>query len=233
MFKFKCFSIHQENSALKVGTDSMLLGSLINADSPSHILDIGTGCGVLSLMMAQRFSSAKVYGLEIDADSCKDAQLNFENSAWSDRLELIHHDFFNFSSAVKFDLIISNPPYHFEEVRSENSRMNTAKRWSKFEFQQFYSTCAELSHPQSDLYLIVPYLWHEEHLSIANSVAWQAHQKIIIHGNSDKQNSRVVINFKRHGTDDCMVSEITIRNIDGAYSEEYKTLTKNFHGVNI
>lgn len=231
VFRFKHFSIRQENSALKVGTDSMLLGSLVNADSPGYILDVGTGCGVLSLMMAQRFPNAFISALEIDNDSCIDAQLNFTESDWSDRLVLINKDFFEFSSSIKFDLIISNPPFHFEVVKSENSRKNKAKRWTKSEFQQFYGKCAELSHPQSDLYLIVPYLWHVEHLTLATSFGWQAHQKIIIHSSIEKQNSRVVINFKREIVNECMVSEITIRNIDGTYSDEYIVLTKEFHGV--
>lgn len=209
----------------------MLLGSLVNADSPGSILDVGTGCGVLSLMMAQRFPNAFISALEIDSDSCVDAQFNFTESDWSGRLVLINKDFFEFSSSIKFDLIISNPPFHFEVVKSENSRKNKAKRWTKSEFQQFYGKCAELSHPQSDLYLIVPYLWYEEHLSIATLCGWQAHQKIIIHSKSDKQNSRVVINFKRENINECMVSEITIRNVDGTYSDEYKALTKVFHGV--
>jgi tRNA1Val (adenine37-N6)-methyltransferase len=209
----------------------MLLGSLVNADSPGNILDVGTGCGVLSLMMAQRYPNAFVSALEIDNDSCVDALFNFTESDWSDRLVLINQNFFNFSSALKFDLIISNPPFHFEEIKSENERVNAAKRWTKLEFQQFYSSCAELSHPQSDLYLIVPYLWHEEHLSIATSFGWQAHQKIIIHSSIEKQNSRVLINFKREIVNECMVSEITIRNIDGTYSDEYIVLTKEFHGV--
>ncbi|MFM7300554.1 MAG: methyltransferase, partial [Crocinitomicaceae bacterium] len=93
VFRFKHFSIRQENSALKVGTDSMLLGSLVNADSPSNILDVGTGCGVLSLMMAQLYPNAFVSALEIDNDSCTDAQFNFTESAWSDRLVLINQDF--------------------------------------------------------------------------------------------------------------------------------------------
>ncbi len=209
----------------------MLLGSLVNADSPGYILDVGTGCGVLSLMMAQHFPNAFISALEIDNDSCVDAQFNFTESTWLDRLELIPKDFFEFSSSIKFDLIISNPPFHFEVVKSENSRKNKAKRWTKSEFQQFYGKCAELSHPQSDLYLIVPYLWYEEHLSIATLCGWQAHQKIIIHSKSDKQNSRVVINFKRENINECMVSEVTIRNFDGTYSDEYKALTKDFHSV--
>jgi len=209
----------------------MLLGSLVNADSPGYILDVGTGCGVLSLMMAQRFTNAFISALEIDNDSCIDAQFNFTKSVWSDRLELINQDFFEFCSLLKFDLIISNPPFHFEEVKSENSRKNKAKRWTKSEFQQFYSKCTELSHLRTDLFLIVPYLWQDEHLSMATLFGWQAHLKIIIHGKSDKQNSRVVINFKREIVNECMVSEITIRNVDGTYSDEYIVLTKEFHGV--
>ena len=231
LFRFKHFSIRQENSALKVGTDSMLLGSLVNTDSASYILDVGTGCGVLSLMLAQRFPNAFLSALEIDNDSCIDAQFNFTESTWSDRIELIHQDIFNFSSSLKYDLIISNPPFHFEEVKSENSRKNKAKRWTKSEFQQFYAKCTQLSHFQSDLYLIVPYLWQDEHLSMATSFGWQAHQKIIIHSSIEKQNSRVVINFKRQIVNDCMLSEITIRNVDGTYTDDYIALTKEFHGV--
>ena len=231
LFRFKHFSIRQENSALKVGTDSMLLGSLVNTDSASYILDVGTGCGVLSLMLAQRFPNAFLSALEIDNDSCIDAQFNFTESTWSDRIELIHQDIFNFSSSLKYDLIISNPPFHFEEVKSENSRKNKAKRWTKSEFQQFYAKCTQLSHFQSDLYLIVPYLWQDEHLSMATSFGWQAHQKIIIHSSIEKQNSRVVFNFKRQIVNDCMLSEITIRNVDGTYTDDYIALTKEFHGV--
>ena len=76
----------------------MLLGSLVNADSPGYILDVGTGCGVLSLMMAQRFTNAFISALEIDNDSCIDAQLNFTESDWSDRLVLINKDFLKYKS---------------------------------------------------------------------------------------------------------------------------------------
>ena len=116
----------------------MLLGAFAESRSPKKILDVGTGCGVLALMMAQRYPSAKITAIELDENSCIDARKNFQSSTWSNRLQLIIDDFFQDSLASNFDLIISNPPFHLENVNSINERLDAAKHWSKRNVESFY-----------------------------------------------------------------------------------------------
>ena len=103
VFKFKNFSVQQSDAAMKVGTDAMLLGTFIEAENKTRALDIGTGTGVLSLMLAQQNDTLQVTGVEIDQASAEEAILNFKNSTWSNRLQLIHNDFLNQEFSDSFD----------------------------------------------------------------------------------------------------------------------------------
>jgi HemK-like putative methylase len=110
-FKFKQFTVEQDKCALKVNTDAVLLGALTDFADPANILEIGTGTGVISLMLAQRFRNAKVHGFEIEEQAFLQTRANFSNSPWADRLSVEHLPFQEFSPGQKYDLIVSNPPY--------------------------------------------------------------------------------------------------------------------------
>ncbi|MGI9526697.1 MAG: tRNA1(Val) (adenine(37)-N6)-methyltransferase, partial [Weeksellaceae bacterium] len=111
IFKFKQFNVEQKLSAAKVGTDGVLLGAWVNLDpTPSKILDIGTGTGLIALMLAQRSPLSYITALDIDKDAIVEASLNFENSPWPDRLNAVHTSLQAYNTEEKFDLIISNPP---------------------------------------------------------------------------------------------------------------------------
>lgn len=211
----------------------MLLGAFAESRSPKKILDVGTGCGVLALMMAQRYPSAKITAIELDENSCIDARKNFQSSTWSNRLQLIIDDFFQDSLASNFDLIISNPPFHLENVNSINERLDAAKHWSKRNVESFYHKCAALSNTRGELQLIVPFIWYEIHVDYAKRVGWNLYSKTLIHGNSVKVNLRTVLKFKRIVVDQVQLSELTIRNDDGSYTNKYKELTREYHGVSI
>ncbi len=211
----------------------MLLGAFAESRSPKKILDVGTGCGVLALMMAQRYPSAKITAIELDENSCIDARKNFQSSTWSNRLQLIIDDFFQDSLASNFDLIISNPPFHLENVNSINERLDAAKHWSKRNVESFYHKCAALSNTRGELQLIVPFIWYEIHVDYAKRVGWNLYSKTLIHGNSVKVNLRTVLKFKRIVVDQVQLSELTIRNDDGSYTNEYQELTREYHGVSI
>jgi len=109
-FHFKQFEVHQMRSAMKVGTDGVLLAAWANVESATHILDVGTGTGVIALICAQRNSCATIEAIEIDAGSAQDARENFAVSTWNVRLRLHEGDFLKIASGEKFNLIISNPP---------------------------------------------------------------------------------------------------------------------------
>ena len=110
-FRFKQFEIYQDQTAMKVGTDGVLLGAWANLESGINILDVGTGTGLISLMLAQRFENAIVDAVEIDLEAYKQAQENFKESNFSSRISISHTSFQQFYSTIKYDLIVSNPPF--------------------------------------------------------------------------------------------------------------------------
>ena len=110
-FQFKRFSIKQDHCAMKVGTDGVLLGAWCDVTDARHILDVGAGSGLVALMVAQRNYRAIIEAVEIDRDSASDADYNFKHSPWSNRLNLKNIDFLDYRPSIKFDLIVSNPPF--------------------------------------------------------------------------------------------------------------------------
>ncbi|MDN3580873.1 tRNA1(Val) (adenine(37)-N6)-methyltransferase [Mucilaginibacter flavus] len=130
MFHFKQFSVDQTGCAMKINTDGVLLGALAEADEPLTALDIGTGTGVIALMLAQRFPMAHIDAVEIDEAAAVTATRNFENSPFKDRLTLYPSDFKSFFDAhpeKKYDLIVSNPPFYINSLQSPGAKKNQAK----------------------------------------------------------------------------------------------------------
>src|SRR6185312_5079329 len=130
MFQFKQFSVDQSGCAMKINTDGVLLGAFAGADDPVKILDIGTGTGVIALMLAQKFIDAKIDAVEIDENAAQTAAVNFKNSPFADRLTLYHLGFeryFDQFPERKYDLIVSNPPFYINSLRSPGVKKTLAK----------------------------------------------------------------------------------------------------------
>ncbi|MDR6940833.1 tRNA1(Val) (adenine(37)-N6)-methyltransferase [Mucilaginibacter pocheonensis] len=130
IFRFKQFSVDQAGCAMKINTDGVLLGALTAADKPLSILDIGTGTGVIALMLAQRFANAHIDACEIDESTATTAASNFKNSPFADRLTLHPSGFEAFFDAYperKYDLIVSNPPFYINSLQSPGVKKNLAK----------------------------------------------------------------------------------------------------------
>lgn len=130
MFRFKQFTIDQTGCAMKINTDGVLLGALTEADNPQSILDIGTGTGVIALMLAQRFGNAKIDAVEIDGPAAETAGKNFANSSFAGRVDIFptnFEDFFHQHTDKKYDLIISNPPFYINSLKSPQKGRRLAK----------------------------------------------------------------------------------------------------------
>ena len=110
-FRFQQFEVQQSSEVFRVGTDAVLIGVLSNVVNAKQILEVGTGTGIISLMLAQRNANANILALDINAEAVKISQNNFSNSPFSDKIKSQLQDFKNFETDEKFDLIISNPPY--------------------------------------------------------------------------------------------------------------------------
>ena len=126
-FRFKQFEITQNDNAMKVGTDAMVLGSFVNSHGRKKGLDVGSGTGVLSLMIAQNNSDISIDAVELDALSAAEGELNFKNSPWPERLKTHHCDFLEYETEEKYDLIVSNPPYYQTTLVNNDDRKANAR----------------------------------------------------------------------------------------------------------
>lgn len=227
-FKFKHFSVHQSNSALKVGTDAMLLGALVNADNPSRCLDIGTGNGVIALMLAQKFPNTSVVAVEPDDTSLIDCKQNFLESDWNRRMEIVHSDIQNFNTDYTFDLIVSNPPFYENSLLTEDSRSNGAKHASEDQLKNFFLRSQELLTEKGEFWIILPSENHKKWISYATEIGLSLHIHIQIEAKPTVI-KRCVLVFGLLPINKVLKKTFLLRTASNEYSSEYKELTKEFH----
>lgn len=156
MFRFKQFAIRQTHAAMKVGTDGALLGAWVNVREANNILDIGTGTGIISMMLGQRNKSALVDAVEIDDNAIIDASFNFENCPWKDRLVLHHTSIQEFKSTIGYDLIVSNPPFFVNSLKSQVTNKQTARHTDSLHYNEIVDFAIEHLNPNGNLALILP-----------------------------------------------------------------------------
>lgn len=161
-FEFKQFTVHQCNAAMKVGTDGALLGAL--GEGGGRILDIGTGTGLLSLMMAQRFPTAEITAIDIDENAIADAGRNFAESPFFSRISLLHAPFQDYVRNVKgakessrlFDAVICNPPYFDESLESKDESRTRARHTSSLPFRELISGAYDLLKDEGLFSVCIP-----------------------------------------------------------------------------
>ena len=220
-------------SPLKVGTDSMLLGSFISSDSKLQGLDLGAGTGVLSLMLAQKNQKLQIDAVEIDANVANECDLNFQNSKWRKNLKCISADYLQFEFKKKYDLIFSNPPYHFENILSPDNGVNISKHSMLCDFIQFFQLVKQLLTENGDFWIILPFSSLDQLTKLANEQGLFLKEYICIHSKPSKKNIRVIMNFSSKKQDTIREKEFVIRNENNLYSEEYIALTKDFHSKDL
>lgn len=226
---FKQFIIQQESCAMKVGTDGVLLGAWINVGNAKTILDIGTGTGLIALMLAQR-SGAKIDAIDIDSGAVKQAFINFINSPWLDRLKIIHERFQTYSQkSDKYDLLISNPPYFSRALRPINEMRSTARHDYMLNRTELLEGSVRVLNPKGRLGVILPV--DEYNLLLAQLPTWNLFEirKTFVIPKPGHKAARVLaeLSFNQQPAE---ISEITIEKFGRhAYSEEYTELTKEFY----
>jgi tRNA1Val (adenine37-N6)-methyltransferase len=230
-FEFKKFIIKQERCTMRVGTDAVLLGAWVNADHCKNILDIGTGTGVIALMLAQK-SNAVITALEIDTPSYEQANENVTESPYSDRVKLINDSFQKFSASEKntYDLIVSNPPFFLDSHKSNDVSRSLARHADALPFPDLIIGVKNILAPEGRFCLILPKKEAEIFIKLAEQEGFYLNRLLrvrpMIHKSEDK---RFIMQFE------CEPKELDedtlyIRTTDPMeYSEEYKSLTKEFY----
>ena len=160
-FQFKQFTVQQDRCAMKVTTDACLFGAWVSNEVES-VLDIGTGTGLLTLMLAQNNPETKILAIEIDKDAAAQAANNINASLWKNRIEILEADVKAFSFPEKFDLIISNPPFYEKELRSETDTKNIAHHSENLTLKELLNIIKSISNPGGNFFLLLPYKRNEE-----------------------------------------------------------------------
>lgn len=227
MFSFKQFAIRQERCAMKVGTDGVLLGAWApECIAGGRILDIGTGTGVMAIMAAQRNPSARIVGVEIDDMSALQARENAEASPWADRVEIVNADIRSYEAAAPFDLVISNPPYFVDSLKSPDSCRTTARHTVSLDFGELMSAVERLLAPDGRFAVIVP---AEAASRVVASGRLALRRRCDVRSKPSAGPIRTMMEFAAGYCGAPEFSELTIGDGKGGYTAEYVALTRDFY----
>jgi tRNA1Val (adenine37-N6)-methyltransferase len=228
-FRFKQFEVVQSRSAMRVGTDAVLLAAWVRLGDCTHVLDVGTGTGVIALICAQRCSSAMVEAIEIDQGSAEDAQENFENSPWKKRLKIHLGDFLKIVASEKFDMIISNPPYFTHSLRAADPIRNAARHDDFLPSDEFMKQSRRMLKQEGKVALIFPK--SELERWVVDGAASGLYPSRICHvfTLAHKDAARVMVEFTFHAAPEPEMESILIQKSPGEPSDAYKQMTTAFY----
>ena len=229
-FSFKQFSIVQERSAMKVGIDSVLFGAWINVNNAKRILDIGTGTGLLSLMLAQR-SDATIDAVEIDEGAASEALGNVSTSPWFDRISVYNADFIQYTQTCdqRYDLIVSNPPYFENSLEAATKERTHARHSSSLSFEDLIRCTEKLLTIDGHLALILPVKEAEGIISIAKEYQLYINKLIRVKPNSRKAVNRYLMEFSREESDIIEQEIMIYGDQKSGYSAFFEQLTKSYY----
>ncbi|MCF7567483.1 methyltransferase [Sabulilitoribacter arenilitoris] len=230
-FKFKKFTVNQDLCAMKIGTDSVLLGAWTSVkNNPFSILDIGSGTGIIALMLAQRSNAELIDAIEIDANAYEQCVGNFEQSPWSDRLFCYHASLKEFNEEIedKYDLIISNPPFYSEDYKTKNEQRDLARFTDAMSFEHLIECVSNLLSENGTFSVIIPFKEEFNLIDLASKVNLIPNRILHVKGNPNSEIKRSLIEFSFHKIN-IEKSKLTIETERHQYTHDYVNLTKDFY----
>jgi len=226
-FKFKKFLVRHRDAAMKVGVDGVLLGAWASAESPKRILDIGSGTGLIALMLAQRFENARITAVEINRSAFEESEFNFNNSPFSDRMKAVNLPIQEFKDENKFELIVSNPPY-FKPNHDNGSDRSLARQQTELSFEDLSKSVEKLLVTAGNFGLILPFESENDFIRIASKNLLYPKKITRVRGNPQAEVKRSLMLFSNTKSD-TEIDELTIEKSRNVYTEEYIGLTKEFY----
>jgi len=231
-FQFKQFSIQQDRCAMKIGTDGVLLGAWTPIENnPFSILDIGTGTGIIALMLAQRSHAEQIDALEIDEEAYEQSVDNFESSPWGDRLFCFHAglDEFIEEPEDEYDLIVSNPPFYNEDYKTASKQRDMARFQDAMPFEDLIEAAALLLSESGIFAAIIPFKEEEKFLALAKECELFPLKITRVKGTPTTEIKRSLLAFSRQENPDLILNELIIETARHQYTTEYIELTKDFY----
>ena len=237
IFKFKQFVVNQRGCTMKINTDGVLLAvksEIANVMKSKHhtkverILDIGTGTGVIGLMLAQRFPDAMIEAMDIDEGAFHCAMQNFESSPFSKRLSIHHTGIEDFESSNSFDLIVSNPPFFINSLKNTSERKTLSRHASLEFYEALFEKSHDLLSAEGSFEIIWPLEIRDQILHIGIGKKLYLNEEIYISSFPDSNPFRVISVFKKHAPDSYKSEKFHIYQEQGVYSESYQALLRPF-----
>lgn len=229
-FKFKNFTIYQDQCAMKVGTDGVLLGAWTKVDGCVDILDIGTGTGLIALMVAQRNQKAKIDAIDIDEQCVVQAQQNIAKSAFANRVYVQNSSFQEFwkNKNKKYDLIVSNPPFFHNSLKSPSQSRNHARHTDSLSFFDVISLGVKLLGEGGRIALILPHELKQTVIEHAGTVNLFANRITNVFPLPHKPAKRLLIEFGKTQIER-IENNLIIEQNRHQYTDEFNALTNEFY----
>ncbi len=229
-FYFKKFTVHQDRCAMKIGTDGVLLGAWADTTAVRSALDVGTGTGVIAIMLAQRSREARIKAVEIDREAYEQARQNMALSPWAQRLEAVHGAVQEFArtSRERFDLIVSNPPFFSGGTFSNNHDRNQVRHTIKMPHGDLLAAVRTLLAPEGTFGLILPLIEGLRFVELAESYHLYCIRQTEVKPKASKPVERLLLQFSRQPAD-MIRDRLIIQEESGEWTKEYRQLTGDFY----
>ena len=229
-FQFKQFTVYHDRCAMKVGTDSVLIGAWTNTEHASSILDIGTGTGIIALMLAQRTPSARIKGIDIDVDAVRQARENVSETPWTDRITIEEADACRLpeTESRRYDIIVSNPPYFTETVKCPDRQRHTARHTDTLTFSALLRTVSLLLQEKGRFSVVLPAAAEDSLVTEAAMHHLYPCRRTAVQTKAGVPPKRVLLEFRREIMR-CHHDTLTIEESPGVYSAQYRALVKDFY----
>jgi tRNA1Val (adenine37-N6)-methyltransferase len=233
-FRFKQFTVHHDKCAMKVTTDACLFGAWIasqvsNDSGIRKVLDIGTGTGLLSLMLAQQLKDAAIDAIELDADAATQARENFEQSPFNKSIQAIHQDVLHFEAMTPYDLIVSNPPFYERQLTSPEGSKNKAHHDAALTLKDLAKASKRLLAPKGKMALLIPYYRKEEALALLKEQGLYATKCCDVKQSTTHTFFRTMLLLGTNSEASKGQETMTIKNADQEYTPEFVTLLKDYY----
>ena len=231
LFRFKQFQIDQSKSAMKIGTDGVLLGAWTSVNrKPKIILDIGSGTGLVALMLAQRTMNSIIKAIEIEEGAAVEAAANFQSSPWSDRLELIHADVLSYTkkSNETFDLIVSNPPFFKTPFKVSEDSRSTARDNNHLRYEDLFSCVDQLLNPTGSFSMVCPFEYRKMLVDLGLEHELHLVHELHVKGTSTSSFKRILMRFEKTKST-LLTEELILEESRNQRTPEHQQLVQDFY----
>jgi len=229
-FKFKQFTVYHDKCAMKVGTDGVLIGAWADVSRAEKILDVGTGSGLIALMIAQR-CDASVLGIDIDEDAVIQARENVMASQWSGQITIARQDVRVMANEcdTKFDVILSNPPYFAEDVKCPEAQRNTARHTDELDFHSLLQAVSVLLTDDGTFSVVLPANAASDFIALATKFKLFLSKQTWVYTKPNMPAKRVLMAFSKDKSTETQVGHLTIETAPKVYTPEFAALMKDFY----